>query len=72
MTDEKPQYKILAGRTTLILSQMVNEYIDEGYRPYCGPYSVGNMHFQAIMKTSGSGVNWDFLNKINGCETKEE
>lgn len=67
------RYKILARRSALELAKTVNEHLDLGYNLVGSPYIAysSEMHYQAVMKPVNF-VNWDLLNKINGCDMKEE
>lgn len=71
MNGTDPRYKILAGRNVNVLNKLVNEHLDQGYGLVGSPYTSSDSHYQAVIKPV-SFVNWDLLNKINGCELKEE
>ncbi len=49
-TAKTAKYFTAYGNNIKDFNAMVNERIEEGWYPYGSPYSIGDVHYQAMLK----------------------
>jgi hypothetical protein len=70
--DDSPhRYKILSGRNSIVLAELVNKHLEQGFQLVGQPYFGDKLHFQAVILPIVTGSCWELAGVRQGLLSEE-